>query len=112
MDKLISACGINCAECEAYLATINDDEKAREEVASKWSEIYDADCSPMDCVCEGCMEDGLLSTAHATSCGIRACVVEKKLNNCSECKDFACEQLERFFELVPGARKTLEDMRQ
>ncbi len=111
MAKIISACGINCDECEAYRATINNDEKAREEVAKKWSDIYGANCTPLDCICEGCMEDGLLSTAHAHKCGIRACVAEKELRNCGGCDEFPCEQLEEFFNYVPDARETLEGLR-
>ncbi len=111
MDEIISACGLNCADCEAYKATINDDEVAREEVAKKWSEIYGANCQPEDCICEGCMQDGLLSTAHATTCGIRACVVERGLDNCAGCKEFACGQLEEFFEFVPDAKTVLEGLR-
>ena len=33
MDKIIGYCGINCEKCEARIATINNDDKMREEVA-------------------------------------------------------------------------------
>ncbi len=112
MEKLISACGLNCADCDAYKATIDNDEAAREEVAKKWSEIYGANCTPMDCICEGCMQDGLLSTAHATTCALRSCAVEKEIKNCSECDEFACDQLEEFFTYVPDAREVLEKLRE
>ena len=33
MNKMIACCGINCETCEARIATINNDDKMRIEVA-------------------------------------------------------------------------------
>lgn len=33
MNPYIAYCGLNCAECEAYLATVNSDNALREKVA-------------------------------------------------------------------------------
>lgn len=30
---LIAYCGLNCEECKAYIATVNDDDELREKVA-------------------------------------------------------------------------------
>ena len=34
MDRYIAYCGLNCKTCEAYLATVNDDQALREKVAT------------------------------------------------------------------------------
>ena len=34
--KLIAVCGLDCVECEGYLATQANDEVAKELVAAKW----------------------------------------------------------------------------
>ena len=110
MKKNIAACGLDCSECEAFIATMNGDDKARAEIALKWSEIYGGKCLPEDCICEGCMADGLLSTAHANTCEIRRCATERGIQHCGLCEDFACEKLEQFFEFVPDMRERLESM--
>ncbi len=35
--NLSAYCGLNCEECEAYKATINNDDELREKVAKEWS---------------------------------------------------------------------------
>ena len=35
MNKYIAYCGLDCETCEARIATVNDDNELREEVA-KW----------------------------------------------------------------------------
>ena len=39
MKHLIAYCGLDCQKCEAHIATINNDDELRREVASKWSEL-------------------------------------------------------------------------
>ena len=35
MKQLIACCGLDCENCDARIATINNDEKLREETAQK-----------------------------------------------------------------------------
>lgn len=37
--NLIAYCGLNCEECEAYKATINNDDELRGKVAKEWSNL-------------------------------------------------------------------------
>ena len=57
MDKIIAYCGLLCSECGAYIATLNDDNKKRKEVAKQWSEEYGGDITPEDINCVGCIID-------------------------------------------------------
>ena len=39
MRNMIAYCGLDCEKCDAYLATINDDQVLREKTAKSWSEL-------------------------------------------------------------------------
>lgn len=41
MKNLIACCGLNCEECEARIATVNDDDALREVVVKKCREEYE-----------------------------------------------------------------------
>ena len=41
-EEMIAFCGLNCAECGAFLATQDDDDERRKKVAEQWSEKYRA----------------------------------------------------------------------
>jgi len=112
MDKMIAYCGLVCTECPAYIATQKDDREALERVAAQWSQEFNASIAPEDCTCNGCLDfEGRLSS-YCHECKIRACAIERKVQNCAHCDDYACEKLEGFFGFAPEARVTLEEIRQ
>ncbi len=37
--EMIAYCGLDCGKCDAYLATINDDQELREKTAKLWAEL-------------------------------------------------------------------------
>ena len=39
MNDLVAFCGLNCAKCDAYIATKNNDDALREKTAKMWSEL-------------------------------------------------------------------------
>ena len=39
MENLIACCGLDCKECQARKATINNDDELREKVAKNCSEL-------------------------------------------------------------------------
>ena len=54
MKKMIGYCGLDCEKCDAYLATINDDQALREKTAKLWAELNNAPILPEHINCEGC----------------------------------------------------------
>ena len=110
MEKLIGACGIDCATCECREATLANDNEMRAAVAEKWAQTYNSDIRAEHINCHGCMEAGV-HFAHCNECDIRACVRSKGLRNCADCSDYACEQLEQFLGYVPVAKANLEELR-
>ncbi len=111
MDKMIAFCGIVCTECPAFLATQKDDDNERMKVAELWSKEYKTEIKPQDINCDGCLsEDGRLFS-HPRVCEIRKCGQERNVKNCAYCDDYACEKLNKFFEMAPDQRATLEEIR-
>ena len=39
MRKMIAYCGLDCEKCDAYIATVRDDQALREKTAKAWSEL-------------------------------------------------------------------------
>jgi hypothetical protein len=111
MSQMISICGLKCHECGAFLATRDDDNEKRTEVAGMWSEMYGARIEPSDINCEGCTSDGGVLFQHCTVCEIRKCGVARGVVNCAHCDDYACGKLEEFFEKVPDCRAQLDAIR-
>lgn len=111
MKEIVSICGLPCSECGAYLATINNDDEKRREVAVLWSKQYGADIKPEDINCESCLSDSENVFSHPKVCEIRKCGKERRVLNCAYCSEYACEQLQKFFEMVPDARQRLDKIK-
>ena len=111
MDEMVAFCGLLCHECGAFLATKNNDDEKRAEVAQLWSKEYNSDIKPEDINCEGCLSDGGLVFNYCKVCEIRKCGMERGIMSCAYCGDYACEKLEKFFEMVPDSKKHLDDIR-
>ena len=111
MDEMISFCGLPCHECGAFLATRDDNDEKRAEVAQLWSKEFKTDIKPEDINCEGCLSSSENLFNYTKICEIRKCGKEKDVANCAYCSDYACEKLEKFFEMVPDAKKRLDGIR-
>ncbi len=111
MNEKIAFCGIVCHECGAFLATKNNDDQKRAEVAQIWSKQYNADIKPEDINCDGCLSDGDNLFSHSKVCEIRKCGKEKAILNCAYCNEYACDKLEKFFQMVPDSKKLLDEIK-
>lgn len=94
MDKYIAFCGLDCRKCAAYIATKNDDDKLRAEVAKEWSKLNKVEILPSMINCEGCRIDGKKTPFCSSMCGIRICACVKKMETCGSCNElFSCEKI-------------------
>jgi len=109
-NNLIACCGLDCSNCGAYIATRNNDDNKRAEVAKEWSAMYNTDLKPEDINCNGCRSEGQ-KFSHCNVCEIRSCCMEKEVANCAGCDMYACDKLENFFKMVPDARTVLDNLR-
>jgi len=112
MDEMIACCGLNCAKCEAYLATQAKDQAALEEIAARWRAEYNApDITAAAVACNGCIASEGPWCGHCAECEIRACANQHGVVNCGACTEYPCEILNGFLEMVPVARENLERLR-
>jgi hypothetical protein len=112
MLKLISYCGLDCGECEAYLASQVDDLAALAKVAEKWAKEFGAkNLTAEMCVCDGCTSGKRLNSAHAATCGLRVCASSRGVTTCAHCDDYMCETLRQFVKFAPVLGEKLEKIR-
>ena len=87
MKKMIGYCGLDCEKCDAYLATINNDDALREKTAKKWSELNNITITPEMINCEGCRVDGVKTYFCGNLCEIRKCAQKRNFATCGECSE-------------------------
>ena len=105
MEKLIAYCGLNCAECGAYLAMKNDDQALREKTAAEWTVKFNFSFTPDMINCTSCKGDGV-KIGHCSVCEIRKCASGKGVVNCGACGDFkTCKTINDFIAMVPCVAK-------
>lgn len=111
MNTKIAVCGINCAECPAFIATKNDDNELRIKTAKEWSTIYNASISPEMINCVGCFSENGPLFGHCNNCEIRKCARDASLSGCAVCADYPCDKLAALFTHAPEARKNCDELR-
>jgi hypothetical protein len=109
---MIAYCGITCTECPAYLASREDDDEKMAAVAKEWSEQFKSDIAPADINCDGCQSPGGRIFNFCRLCEIRKCGREREMENCGHCAEYPCRKVSFVLEAVPGARETLERVRE
>lgn len=111
MKKKLGFCGINCSECEAFIATKNNDDNLRKETAEKWSKMFNPIIKLEDINCLGCTSKSKNVFLHCTVCEFRKCGQDRKIKNCAYCTEYPCENLSKFFTQVPIAKTNLDEIR-
>jgi hypothetical protein len=116
MEEMLSFCGLTCDKCPIYLATRekNDEKKhkMRIEIAQQIKEHYGQDCKAEDVTdCDGCKAEGGRLFSGSENCQIRKCAIGKAIENCAYCSEYACEKLEKFFDIESDAKARLDEIR-
>ena len=84
---MIAYCGLNCEKCDAYLATIHDDQVLREKTAKLWAELNQAPILPEHINCQGCRVEGVKTVFCDSLCEIRQCALKKGVATCGDCPE-------------------------
>lgn len=87
MRDMIGYCGLDCEKCDAYLATVHNDQALREKTAKQWAELNQAPIRPEHINCEGCRVDGMKTIYCETLCDIRQCALKRGVAVCGVCPD-------------------------
>ena len=108
-DIIRAYCGLICSDCDAYKATINNDNELRASVAGKWS-TPEWSLKPEDINCEGCKSNVIMP--FMVDCSTRNCAKERDVETCAHCEDYICNTLEKHMEMIgEEMRKNLEKIR-
>jgi hypothetical protein len=111
MEKCIACCGIDCATCNARIATVTDDNGLRTKVAEEWKIRYHVpELLPEMINCAGCMEPGA-KIGHCEECEIRTCALSKNYRTCAECDAMeTCLIIKKVHQYVPDALDNLRSL--
>jgi hypothetical protein len=103
-EKLIACCGMDCAACDARIATVTKDDALRARKAAQWK-------MPPEMVnCTGCKEAGA-KIAYCENCEIKNCVISKGFQTCAECNKMeSCAILGKVHQYVPDALENLRSL--
>ena len=108
MENRIAYCGLDCEKCDAYLATIHDDQALREKTAKLWSELNHVPILPEHIHCQGCRAAGEKSMFCESLCQIRQCALRKQVETCGHCPDMEkCRIVGEITDNNPEALKNL-----
>lgn len=108
MNKMIAYCGLDCAECEARIATVNNDDALRAKVAAHWSKLNNIEITPEMINCEGCRVDGKKTVFCDSLCEIRQCAMKQGFETCADCGEIRkCGKITMITGNNAKARKNL-----
>lgn len=109
MKEMIGYCGLDCEKCDAYLATVNNDQVLREKTAKLWAELNNAPILPEHINCEGCRANGAKTVFCNNLCEIRKCALKKGVATCGDCPELdSCQTVQAIFENNPSALENLK----
>lgn len=97
MDKIIAACGNDCAVCPRYTAhPYEKSEEMLRHTAELWYKIgyRDHTVTNEEIACTGCKTENMCRYQIVTCCA------EKGIRSCAECSEFICARLEKCFAVT------------
>lgn len=108
MKDFIAFCGLDCENCEARIATVQNDDALRRKVAAEWSALNGVTITPDMIHCAGCRIDGPKTAYCDHLCPIRRCALAKGVQTCGDCGEWTvCEKLGAILKNSPDARRNL-----
>ena len=109
MKKMIAYCGLDCEKCDAYIATVRNDQELREKTAKVWTELNQVPILPEHINCQGCRADGIKTVFCDSLCDIRQCALKKGVETCGNCGELEkCQIVGMILAGNPEARKNLK----
>lgn len=109
MRKPMSACGVMCSECQAYLGSTRGPAH-QEQTAAAWKRIYGIMEEAADIDCGGCLEPDDRVFHSSVRCKARICCRSKGLKSCAECSEIPCPALEKAQSVWDGVPDIAESL--
>ncbi len=101
-----ACCGLECANCDAYIAYKNDDLELKKKLAKTWNELSGENLTTEEVFCEGCKSSN--RPGKCANCQVRSCCASKEIETCAQCEDFPCAEIEEIMEIFPAAKEALQ----
>ena len=110
MRKMVAYCGLDCEKCDAYLATVRDDQALRVKTANAWSKLNQVTILPEHIHCLGCRREGIKTVFCDSLCEIRQCALRKGVATCGSCTDLKeCQTVGTILANNSEARNNLRE---
>ncbi len=93
MEPILTRCGYRCDLCLAYKLNVEKNPENRQKLIDGIHKYYGFTLSESESCCDGCMADN--PKLIDQNCPVRPCVIEKGLDNCSQCENYVCEKLKQ-----------------
>ncbi|MFH1906284.1 MAG: DUF3795 domain-containing protein [Chloroflexota bacterium] len=91
MEPILARCGYRCDLCLAYKPNVTRNPFNQQKLSDGWHKYFGFRL-PASAICyDGCMTDN--PKLIDRNCPVRPCVIEKGLDNCSQCEQYVCEKL-------------------
>ena len=91
MEPILTRCGYRCDLCLAYRPNVQKNPADQQKLSDGWHRYFGFRLPPEKICCDGCMAES--PRLIDQSCPVRPCVVERGLENCSQCEHYICEKL-------------------
>jgi len=112
MKQLIACCGLDCEKCDAYIATLDNDDHLREKTAQLWSKMNHVPITKEMINCMGCRTGGVKTIYCDSICEIRKCAMNRGFNTCGDCAEFGkCETVELVLKNSADALHNLKSIK-
>jgi len=107
MEEIITKCGYRCDICPAYIKNLKT-QADKKKACDGFLKYYGFQMQPNKIGCVGCLNEG---RHEDETCPVRPCVMEKNLENCSQCETFdSCEHLQSRVEFLDPLMPKLKDI--
>ena len=109
VKDMIAYCGLDCETCDARLATVNEDEALRRQVAELWTKLNNVEITPEMIHCVGCRIDGVKTPFCESLCPIRQCALRRNVETCGACAELdTCQTVAMIHANNAQARENLK----
>jgi Protein of unknown function (DUF3795) len=103
MEPILTRCGYRCDLCMAYKPNVAADPSTQQKLSDGWYKYFAFRVPAEEITCDGCMADD--PKLIDKGCPVRPCVIEKGLDNCSQCEECVCEKLTERLVLYDEVRR-------
>ncbi len=92
-QSIITRCGYRCDLCLAHKENIESQED-KMIISDGWFKYFGFRIPPEEISCDGCLSSKEEPYLIDDDCPIRACVIDKGVDDCSQCEESSCKKFE------------------